>query len=141
MTKSLTPYILGDRGQAIDGSDNDVRRRQVKDKNGDAIGEVDDFLVDDQDDKDRFLLVEHGGFLGFGETRSLIPVDAVTKVTRDDVHVGRSRERDSAPRATPRISPMTGRIKRESAALAGLRRPGGRVTGVPTSLPCRLRGK
>ena len=38
-------------------------------------------------------MVEHGGFLGFGETKSLIPVDAVTKITEEDVFVDQSRER------------------------------------------------
>lgn len=89
-------YVLGDRGQTVDGSANDVRGRQVKDNNGDGIGKVADLLVDDQEHKVRFLLVEHGGFLGFGETRSLIPVDAVAKVTEHEVFVDQSRERVAA---------------------------------------------
>ena len=93
---SATLYVLGDRGQTVDESANDVRGRQVKDKDGDSIGKVADLLVDDVEDKVRFLLVEHGGFLGFGETKSLIPVDAVTKITVDDVFVDQSRERVAA---------------------------------------------
>lgn len=98
MTKNqdATLYVLGDRGQTVDGSANDVRGREVKDRNGDGIGKVGDLLVDDQEDKVRFLLVEHGGFLGFGETKSLIPVDAVTKITEDEVLVDQSRERVAA---------------------------------------------
>ncbi len=98
MTKddNATLYMLGDRGQTVDGSANDVRGRQVKDKTGDSIGKVADLLVDDREKKVRFLLVEHGGFLGFGETKSLIPVDAVTKVTEADVFVDQSRERVAA---------------------------------------------
>lgn len=34
-----------------------------------------DLLIDDQEHKVRFLLVEHGGFIGLGETKSFIPVD------------------------------------------------------------------
>src|SRR5664279_5938449 len=99
---NATLYILGDRGQTVDGSANDVRGRQVKDKNGDGIGKVADLIVDDQEEKVRFLLVEHGGFLGFGEEESLIPVDAVTKVTEADVFVDQSRERvAAAPGYTP----------------------------------------
>ncbi len=99
---TATLYTLGDRGQTVDGSANDVRGRQVKDNNGDGIGKVADLLVDDQKEKVRFLLVEHGGFLGFGETKSLIPVDAVTKITEDDVSVDQSRERvAAAPGYTP----------------------------------------
>jgi sporulation protein YlmC with PRC-barrel domain len=93
---SATLYVLGERGQTVDGSANDVRGRQVKDKNGDGIGKVSDLLLDEQEEKVRFLLVEHGGFLGFGQTKSLIPVDAVTKITEDDVWVDQSRERVAA---------------------------------------------
>jgi sporulation protein YlmC with PRC-barrel domain len=91
-----TLYVLGDRGQTVDGSANDVRGREVKDKNGDGIGKVADLLVDDQENKVRFLLVEHGGFLGFGETKSLIPIDAITKITQDEVHVNQSRKQVAA---------------------------------------------
>ncbi|MET3808461.1 sporulation protein YlmC with PRC-barrel domain [Nakamurella sp. UYEF19] len=95
-SESTTLYTLGDRGQTIDGSANDVRGRQVKDSNGDGIGNVVDLLVDDQENKVRFMVVEHGGFLGFGETQSLIPVDAVTKTTKDEVFIDQSRERVAA---------------------------------------------
>lgn len=97
-----TLHILGDHGRTVKGSGNDVRGRQVKDKNGDGIGRVADLLVDDRESKVRFLLVEHGGFLGFGETKSLIPVEAVTKITEDVVFVDQSRERvAAAPGYTP----------------------------------------
>jgi sporulation protein YlmC with PRC-barrel domain len=82
---SATLYILGDRGQTIDGLANDVRGREVKDKDGNGIGKVADLLIDDREKRVRFLLVEHGGFLGFGETKTLIPVDAITKITEDEV--------------------------------------------------------
>jgi sporulation protein YlmC with PRC-barrel domain len=91
-----TLYILGDRGQTVDKSADDVRGREVKDKDGNGIGKVADLLVDDQEEKVRFLLVEHGGFLGFGQTKSLIPVDAITKITDDDVHVDQTREHIAA---------------------------------------------
>jgi sporulation protein YlmC with PRC-barrel domain len=89
-------YTLGDRGQTVDGSANDIRGREVKDKNGTGIGKVADLLVDDRENKVRFLLVEHGGFLGFGETKTLIPVDAITKITEDDVLIDQSREHVAA---------------------------------------------
>ncbi|MDQ2757689.1 MAG: PRC-barrel domain-containing protein [Actinomycetota bacterium] len=89
-------HILGDHGHTIDGSANDVRGREVKDKDGEGIGKVADLLVDDLEDKVRFFLVEHGGFLGFGEKTSLIPVDAVTKITEDAVFIDQSRERVAA---------------------------------------------
>ena len=101
---NATLYTLGDRGQTVDGSANDVRGREVKDKNDDGIGKVADLLVDDREGKVRFLLVEHGGFLGFGETMTLIPVDAITKITEDEVFVNQSRERvASAPGYDPHL--------------------------------------
>ena len=93
---NATLYILGDRGQTVDKSADDVRGREVKDKDGNGIGKIADLLVDDQEEKVRFLLVEHGGFLGFGQTTSLIPVDAITKITEDDVHVDQTREHIAA---------------------------------------------
>ncbi len=93
---TATLYTLGDRGKTVDGSVNDVRGRQVKDKNGVGIGTVADLLVDDREGKVRFLLVEHGGFLGFGETKTLIPVDAVTTITHSEVTIDQSRDRVAA---------------------------------------------
>lgn len=64
----------------------------MKDKDGEGIGKVADLLVDDRENEFRFLLVEHGGFLGLGQTKSLIPVDAITKVTEDSVLINQSRD-------------------------------------------------
>lgn len=93
---NATLYTLGDRGQTVDGLANDIRGREVKDEHGDGIGKVADLLVDDREEKVRFLLVEHGGFLGFGETKTLIPVDAITKITEHEVLLNQSRERVAA---------------------------------------------
>ncbi len=97
-----TLYVLGDRGQTVDGSANDVRGRHVKDKDGHGIGKVADLIVDDQDDRVRFLLVDHGGFLGFDRTHTMIPVDAVSKITETEVVIDQSRDRvASAPAYAP----------------------------------------
>ncbi len=93
---NATLYTLGDRGQTVDGSATDVRGREVKDKDGEGIGKVADLLVDDREEKVRFLVVEHGGFLGFNEKKTLIPVDAVTKITESEVFIDQSRERVAA---------------------------------------------
>jgi len=101
-TDNATLYTLGDRGQKIDGSANDVRGREVKDKDGAGIGKVTDLLVDDQEDKIRFLLVEHGGFLGFGEKKTPRPVAAITSIAENEVFVSQSRDRvASAPGYDP----------------------------------------
>jgi sporulation protein YlmC with PRC-barrel domain len=90
---TATLYTLGDRGQTVDRPEDDVRGREVNDKDGEGIGTVADLLVDDQEKKVRFLLVEHGGFLGFGETTTLIPVDAITTITESEVVIDQSRDR------------------------------------------------
>lgn len=69
----------------------DVRGLTVVDARGDEIGEVDDLVVDEAERRVRFLVVASGGFLGIGETKRLVPVDAVTAVEHQ-VHVEPSRE-------------------------------------------------
>jgi sporulation protein YlmC with PRC-barrel domain len=99
---NATLYTLGDRGQTVDASAIDVRGREVRDEDGEGIGKVVDLLVDDRERKVRFLLVAHGGFFGFGDTKTLIPVDAVTEISEQEVFINQSRERvASVPGYTP----------------------------------------
>jgi len=83
---------LSDTGKTVGDAANDIRGRKVKDKDGKDLGTVHDLLIDDSEDKVRFLLIEHGGFLGFGETKSFIPVDAITRITADEVFINHTRE-------------------------------------------------
>jgi sugar (pentulose or hexulose) kinase len=47
----------------------------------------------------RFMRVEHGGLSGFGETKSFIPVDVITRISADEAYIHHSREHvASAPR-------------------------------------------
>ncbi|MFI5783295.1 PRC-barrel domain-containing protein [Nocardia sp. NPDC051570] len=87
---------LSDTGKTVADSAEDVRGRQVKDKDGEVVGKVADLLIDDRDRKVRFLLVEHGGFLGFGETKSFIPVAAITRITEDEVDINHTRDHIAA---------------------------------------------
>ncbi|XAS74884.1 PRC-barrel domain-containing protein [Dermatophilaceae bacterium Sec6.4] len=99
-----TLYTLGDRGQTIDGTVDDVRGRTVKDTDGTDIGMVADLLIDDHEQHVRFLVVEHNGFLGIGETRTLVPVEAITTTTADEVLIDQSREHvTSAPAYVPSL--------------------------------------
>lgn len=77
---------------AVSPPADDIRGRKVEDNEGKDLGKVHDLLIDDREHKVRFLLVEHGGFLGVGETKSFIPVDAITKITAHDVFIDHSRE-------------------------------------------------
>lgn len=83
---------LSDSDQSIATGDNDIRKRSVKDKNGDDLGKIDDLLIDPAEGKVRFMLVASGGFLGLGENKSFIPVDAITGITSDEVRIDQSRE-------------------------------------------------
>lgn len=87
---------LSDSGQTVTPSSDDIRGRTVKDKGGEKLGKVEELLIDDREHKVRFLLVEHGGFIGFGETKSFIPVDAITKITADEVLINHTREHVAA---------------------------------------------
>jgi sporulation protein YlmC with PRC-barrel domain len=70
----------------------DVRGRTVVDVNGDDIGDIEDLMLDQDESKVRFLQVGAGGFLGIGERKFLIPVDAITSIDEDHVYIDRSRE-------------------------------------------------
>ena len=48
---------------------------------------VEDLYIDRQEREVRFLEVGAGGFLGIGERRFLVPVEAVTKVSEDQIIV------------------------------------------------------
>ncbi len=102
--KIATLYTLGDHRDTIDGTLNDVRGRTVRDTDGTDIGVVIDLLVDDREKKVRFLVIGHGGFLGVGAQRTLLPVEAVTKITGDKVLIDQSGARvASAPGYRPNL--------------------------------------
>lgn len=84
---------LSDTGETIKIGDEDIRGYTVKDRNGEDIGKVDDLLVDLRASKVRFLVVESGGFLGIGETKAFLPIDAISRITKDEVHIDQTRER------------------------------------------------
>jgi sporulation protein YlmC with PRC-barrel domain len=82
----------------------DIRHRKLVDANGDPLGKIEGLLVDDHDDKVRFLRVQAGGFLGIGTSESLVPVEAITKIDEDVVHVNQTRERIArSPAYEPQI--------------------------------------
>lgn len=71
--------------------DDDIRGRTVLDPDGEDLGTVDALLIDDAEQRVRFLEVGSGGFLGIGEKKRLIPVDAVVRVD-DEVRVDVTRQ-------------------------------------------------
>jgi len=73
VTSVPTLSSLRDTDRTISSSDQDIRGRMVKDKDGRDLGRIEDLLVDDIERKVRFMEVATGGFLGFGESKSFIP--------------------------------------------------------------------
>ena len=78
---------LGDTDLTLANPADDVRGSTVVDRNGNDVGDVDGLLIDEHEKRVRFLQVGSGGFLGIGEKKRLIPVDAVTAVD-EKVHLG-----------------------------------------------------
>lgn len=93
---------LHDIDRTVSASDDDIRGRMAKDKDGRDIGKIEHLLIDDAEQKIRFMEVGSGGFLGLGETKSFIPVEAITRITADEVYISPSREHVAgAPRYDP----------------------------------------
>lgn len=93
---------LSDSNLALADRSEDIRGRNVLDISGEELGEVDNLLIDERDQKVRFLQVSSGGFLGLGATKFLLPVEAITRITAETVYVNQSRERVAgAPRYAP----------------------------------------
>jgi len=86
-----TLYQLSETYLTVADPDADVRGRTVVDRHGDEVGKVEDLLVDERENKVRFLRVGEGGFLGLGKTHYLVPVDVVVAVDRDRVRIDRER--------------------------------------------------
>jgi sporulation protein YlmC with PRC-barrel domain len=85
----------------------DLRGRTVIDRNGDEVGTVDSLLIDEDERRVRFLEVGSGGFLGLGEKKRLVPVDAITRVDDDRVHIATDRDRVAgAPMYDPEVVPQ-----------------------------------
>lgn len=96
---------LGDTDLTLSDPRQDIRDRKVIDRNGDEIGHVSALYIDKNERKVRFLQVGAGGFLGLGERHFLIPVDAVTRVTPDEVQVDQTREHVvNSPQYDPNLS-------------------------------------
>jgi sporulation protein YlmC with PRC-barrel domain len=109
MSRPRTLTKLSDTDKTVADPDRDIRGRKVVDRDGEDLGKVDDLLIDADEEKVRFVRVEHGGILGIGATASFIPVDAIRDVTEDEVIVDlESRQLADAPRYDPDLADQTG---------------------------------
>ena len=93
---------LSDTDEIVLDPVEDVRGRKVKDNLGQDLGKVKDLLVDQSDNKVRALIVDHGHFLE--KTTSAIPVDAITKVTTNEVEINQDKDKiGGAPAYDPEL--------------------------------------
>ena len=67
--------------------EDDVRGKDVYDAQGQRVGSVEDLYIDRREREVRFLEVGAGGFLGIGEKRFLVPVEAVVQVAEEWVTI------------------------------------------------------
>ena len=97
-TKSNSRTTINAKGSAAKGSaefsdpKEDVRGLVVLDKNGETLGQVEELLVDEQQDKVRFLQIKSGGFLGLGHEMLVISVDTITRVDDTHIHINQTRQ-------------------------------------------------
>jgi len=105
MNDLATLSLLGDSDLTVADPDEDIRGRTVKDKDGNALGKIDDLLFDADVQKVRYIRVESGGFLGMGETAAFVPIDAITMITDVDVWINQSNDHVSRePQYDPHLS-------------------------------------
>ena len=89
---TVTLRRLSDANLTVANPDYDIRCRKVIDRNCDEIGDIDDLMIDDREQRVRFMRVGTGGLLGIGETKLMIPIDAIARITEDAVGINQSRD-------------------------------------------------
>ena len=86
-------------------TDEDIRNRSVHDVHGEDLGTVRDLIVDEAEQKVRFVQVAQGGFLGIGQQTVLLPVDTIVRVAEREVHVDQDQHRIAgAPAYNPDLT-------------------------------------
>jgi sporulation protein YlmC with PRC-barrel domain len=90
---------LSDTELTVANPAEDVRGRKVIDKDGETIGEVSDLIVDNRETHVRFLEIASGGLFGLGRQKSLIPVDAIMRISDEAVYINQTRQH--VPQAPP----------------------------------------
>jgi sporulation protein YlmC with PRC-barrel domain len=85
--KTATLRRLCDTELTVADPAEDIRDRKVVDRDGEELGEVNDLLIDDRDQRVRFLEVASGGFLGIGQTKFLLPSEDTVYVNQTRQHI------------------------------------------------------
>lgn len=103
-TKNLTLEPLSQSDLVVRDPAEDIRDRAVYDRSGDEVGTVNDLIIDRDESKVRFMRIGAGGFLGIGEDTFLVPIDAITGIDDDGVHIDQTREHVAAgPKYQPNL--------------------------------------
>lgn len=63
------------------------------DRNGGEVGKVGGLIIEEGERRVRFLETGSGGVLGLGETKQLVPAEAITRVDEDVVQIPPERTR------------------------------------------------
>lgn len=101
---------LTDANLTVSDPGQDIRDRKVLDQHGEEIGHISALFIDQDERKVRMLQVAAGGFLGLGERHFLIPVEAIAKITPEQVHINQTRERVvSSPVYDPNLEKIANR--------------------------------
>ena len=119
---------LGDSDFVPQNPEDDVRGKDVYDTERQRIGSVGDLYIDRQEREVRFLEVGAGGFLGIGEKRYLVPVEAIVEVAEGWVAIepGRTKRWMGPPPSRPRSRrrpPTTGARTTPRRRTAPARKP------------------
>jgi sporulation protein YlmC with PRC-barrel domain len=102
--RPATLHRLEDSNLRLADPKADIRGRKVRDRDGEEIGKVHDLLIDEDERKVRFMEVASGGVLGIGDTKFLLPVEAVTSVAQDEVRINQARSHVfGSPRYDPNL--------------------------------------
>jgi sporulation protein YlmC with PRC-barrel domain len=109
---------LGDSDFVPANPEDDLRGKAVYDAEGQRIGGLEDLYIDRHEREVRFLEVGAGGFLGIGEKRFLVPVEAVVEVAEDRVTIepGRTEKVDGPAPLDTRVAPPRADEPREDYA-------------------------
>lgn len=84
---------LSESTSTVANTDEDVRNRAVRDVHGEDLGTIRDLIIDEADQKVRFLQIKQGGFLGIGQQTILLPVDTIVRIDDHEIHVNQDRTR------------------------------------------------
>ncbi len=86
----------------------DIRGRTAIARDGQKIGFVDDLLLDDHDHRIRFVQIAHGGILGISRAHFMVPINSLTKIEDQYIHITHTREDvERAALYQPKLVPGT----------------------------------